>query len=134
MYTLKIKITKEILFKSRLCNNDDGIDICDPSTWVGSSCAVALAIRDVFPTSYVSYVDIDPFYMEGRKNDVYKIYLPPTATTFIHTFDSLNANDRCNMPEIEFEISIPDEAIDLINIDEIKPLLVNHPTLELINS
>jgi hypothetical protein len=126
MTKLKIKVTKEILERSKRCGiKKYGV----PKKEVGESCAIALAVRDIFPMAHVTRWNI---CSEGI--DVLKSYikLPTEATHFIDLFDTAGEEMRTSIPEFEFEISIPDEVIEEINIDEIKPLLVNHPTLELI--
>lgn len=120
MTTLKIKVTKDILEKSKNCNE-----------MVGQNCAVALAVRDVFPAAHVLHHQIRPF-----SDDPYlikqRILLPKEATLFIIDFDRAEPGQRPYLPEIEFEIQIPDEVIEKINIDSLRPLLQNHPTLELV--
>ena len=118
MTKLKIKVTKDILERSKMC-----------LTNVGYNCAVALAVRDIFPRAWVEDDCIMPVSVEQTK-----IPLPESATDFISKFDRYDAEERVNMPELEFEISIPDEVIEKINIEELKPLLQNHPTLQLIEN
>ncbi len=121
MVTLKIKVTKEILERSKMC----GIHNIKVST----NCAVALAVRDIFPRANVELEYIEPF----TKLESERIELPMEATDYIILFDEFKKTPliRLMMPEIEFEVIIPDTVIDQINIDEIKPLLQNHPTLKL---
>lgn len=116
--TLKIKITKEILYKSRFCSS---------MPW--ENCAISLAIRDILPNAAVCSKHI---YPHGYEKETDKIRLPRIAKNFIREFDVSSVFIRENMPEIEFEIDIPDSVIERINIDEIKSLLVNHPTLEFV--
>lgn len=111
---LKIKVTKE--------NIDLG---CKTS---GYLCPIARAIHDVFPHAFVWEEGIKP---DGAATTYRKdeIPLPKEVQNFIWLFD----NSICEAYEpFEFEIDIPDALIDQINIDEIKELLKNHPTLELI--
>ena len=89
------------------------------------NCGVSEAVRDIFPDAITSSWDISPF------NTSLRINLPIEARMFIHAFDRAMPNERLMMPELEFEVSIPDSVIEKINIDEIKPLLVNHPSLKL---
>ena len=134
MTTLKIKVTKQILEESKYC----GMNM--------QSCAVARAVRDIFPNASVHFKHIFPFGTlefshESNVDKIVKklgvggvINLPEDATDFIRQFDSCPNICRSSLPEIEFEISIPDEVIEKININEITPLLQNHPTLELITN
>lgn len=117
---LKITVTKEILEKSKNCQAYDG-----------SNCAVSLAIRDIFPNTYVNTKTID-FDPHNPFNTKLLVSLPSNAYSFIRTFDEASPAQRINMKPISFEIEIPDEVIDKINIDELKPLLQNHPTLQLV--
>lgn len=113
---LKISVTKEILEKSHNCSE----------TQVAMNCAIALAVRDIFPDACVGPIGIRPF-----SNQI-AITLPKNARQFIGQFDSSTPEERMEMSPITFEIEVPDEVIELINIDELKPLLQNHPTLELL--
>lgn len=133
MTKLRITVTKEILDRSKYCGEPGFGDISAFENH-SSNCAIALAIRDVFPKAFVEteYIFIDEisykkFPMPGD------IKLPAEATDFINTFDLLDPAGRSLLPELTFEISIPDEIINQINIDELKPLLENHPTLAILS-
>lgn len=125
MYTLKIKITKELLKESRYCQRKN------------DSCVFARAFRDFFPDAIVGYTVIYPFGIESHNTIPVDIENQIAfATTqdidnYIRIFDSVH--DVTLLREQEFELSIPDWVIEKINIDEIKPLLVNHKNLELIS-
>lgn len=138
MYTLKIKITKEILKQSMMCGvKKEGIF----SSRIGANCAVALAVREIFPDAWVDGYDILPFlnkYVSLRDfmfkiQERYKIELPWDVRVFIQDFDCLASTpeERLNMPELEFEVSVPDNVIEKINIDEIKEILKTSKTLEI---
>lgn len=118
--TLKIKVTKEILRKSAGCAYPK----------LENNCAIALAVREIFPKAKVESDYIFPF---GRESYSTSIDLPTKAKNFIDKFDEKDFAARIKMRPIEFTISIPNKVINKINIDELKPLLVNHPTLELIS-
>ena len=124
MTKLKIKVTKEILERSKMCGWQHG-----GYKDVPANCAIAVAIKDVFPHARVGSWMIS--YLDG---DDYNSYLPQEAISFISAFDFFNPDERVLMPEIEFELTIPDEVIEKINIEELKPLLENHPTLSLIEN
>jgi len=127
---LKIKVTKDILEKSKMCGVENSMEI-------PTNCAISLAIRDIFPLAYVQ-----SYYMYFDINDVgnaigmheNSVSLPIWVTDYIQMFDMTLPDDRPKLPEFEFEISVPDSIIERININEIKTLLQNHPTLELIPS
>lgn len=123
MYTLKIKITKEILEKTKNCKGKDLPD----------NCAISYAVRDLLPKAQTGITTIFP-YGESNSSEETDIALPWLVTSFISRFDHCKPEDRAILPEMEFQIEIPDEVINKINIDEIKPLLQNHHCLQLINS
>ncbi len=111
----KIKITKEILEQSRNCGRNE-IEI------IGRNCPIALALKDIFPEAFVSGNYIHLFGSEDENNVAnLEIPLPKVAQDFVRLFDSLSTNPgaRPLLPEFEFEISIPDEIVAEINIDEI---------------
>lgn len=124
---LKIKVTKEILERSKNCKYNGKSD----KTGTGANCAVALAVIDVFPDAWVNADSICPFFFNSFSK---LIPLPYNARYFIYEFDKATAEERAKMREEEFELGVPDWVIERINIDEIKPLLENHPTLELITT
>lgn len=116
---LRIKITKDVLKRSMMCGVDDD---CDIST----SCAIAHAVRDVFPNAAVSLNDI---YVYGKLGE-HSITLPVDAKLFISRFDALiiAPEKRLDLPEFEFEVEVPASIVDMINIDA----LLLSPTLELV--
>lgn len=122
---LRISVTKEILEKSKMCG-------VDPGEMVSSNCAIAFAVRTLFPHACVVSSAIYPYAHDLFNNNLSDITLPLEARKFIRSFDTLTPEDRVKMEPFSFEIDIPDEVINTINIDELKPLLQNHPTLELI--
>jgi hypothetical protein len=122
MIKLKISVTKEILKKSKYCSTLFNLG---PSS---ENCAIALAVRDIFPNAIVGIKDM--FF--GVDVVESPISLPIVARRFIAEFDSSSPDLRIKMNPVSFEITVPNYVIDKINIDELRPLLVNHPTLELV--
>lgn len=116
---LQITVTKEILERTKNCSTDCKVAI--------ENCAIALAVRDVFPSAKVWGNYIDP-----GKGFFGIILLPKPATEFICQFDDHDPEERAKMEPVSFEIEISDAIIEKINIDEIRPLLENHATLKLI--
>lgn len=112
---MKIKVTKDVLRESSTCKMQDLQD----------NCAIAVAIHDLFPQARVNGSRIS---IKGSS-----VYLPAKARNFIHRFDQSTTYERINMPEIEFQISIPDRVLSRINIDEIKRVLEGSETLQLVN-
>ncbi len=119
---LKIKVTKAILEKSKYC----GVHGRERS--IATNCAVAVAVRDIWPDAAVCNEFIAP---TGTTYDGI-IGLPYEAYRYINLFDNSTPKERPLLPELEFEIEIPDSVVEKINIEELKPLLVNHPTLQII--
>ena len=127
MTKLKIKVTKEILERSKNCG------LGDDNGFKGHSCAIALAVRDLFPFASVGFNHIK--FDDRTQKTVGNIsYLDLATKLYIQYFDAMSPLERPKLPEYEFQIEIPDEAIEKINIEELKPLLENHPTLQLIEN
>jgi len=117
-FPFKIQITKELLELSRNCGHDE-IEI------IGKNCAIALALKDIFPEVFVSGYYIHPFGNDDENKIAhFEIPLPKIAQDFVKLFDSLSAipSVRPMLPEFEFEIFIPDEIIEGIKIDEVTSL------------
>jgi len=111
-----IKVTKEILALSRDCGQNE-IEI------IGKTCAIALALKDIFTEVFVSGYYIHPFGSDDENQMTsLEIPLPKIAQDFVRLFDSFCAipSARILLPEFEFEIFIPDEIIAEINIDEVR--------------
>jgi hypothetical protein len=121
---LKIKVTKEILRKSMLCGTTFG-------SKVAANCAVSLAVREIFPNALTGN---DSIVIDSLNLSKGEILLPYEAMVFIRKFDGLKIipHLRPHLPELEFEVELPQDYIDSINIDEIKELLKDSKTLELV--
>jgi hypothetical protein len=109
---LKIKVTKEIIMKSRFCMSPN----------MTTNCAIALAVRDVFPKAEVS---MEYIFTEGISSTL--IELPKVAQEFINMFDCLTSEGRKQLYPIEFEVEIPERVIASIDINNLGE------TLELVN-
>lgn len=116
---------KEILQRSMMCGTGLNFDN------VSENCAIALAVRDIFPKASVIYNKIYP--------DVNKLYLPnilisDIVNEFISLFDRLkhNPKERLNLPETSFIVDVPDSLIELIGIEEVTKILSKSKTLELV--
>lgn len=116
---VKIQITKEILERSKACGTRNDVDM------IGTNCAIALALKDIFPDVFVSAHHIYPFGINDNKYYHLRIALPQIALDFIKVFDALRSipKVRLHLPEFEFEISISDEIISCINIDEVQNII-----------
>ncbi|MEO8711530.1 MAG: hypothetical protein ABI405_05370 [Parafilimonas sp.] len=115
----KIKITKEIIEHCKNCGAENN------KQELSRNCAVAFALKNMFPDVYVTNFYIYPFGINTEERKNIKIIMPVIAQQFIKLFDGfyLMPNLRLLLPEFEFTIDIPDEAIDRINIDEIKDFI-----------
>ena len=111
----KIRITKEIIEHCKNCGVENS------RRDIGRNCAVAFALKDIFPDVYVTDCYIFPFGNDSEKEKNIKIMLPVIAQQFIKLFDGfrLTPNLRLLPPEFEFMVEIPDEVIEQINIDEV---------------
>jgi hypothetical protein len=116
---LTITVTKEILEASKNCGEEKPASISE-------SCAIAFAVRDIFPEATVTLKNIYPFLFSSSE-----ILLPPVACEFIKTFDMSTPEERPLLPELSFDIEIPEDVIEQIDISEISKLLEGHPTLKL---
>jgi hypothetical protein len=109
-----IRITKKIIDCAKFCGQREHQNI-------GENCAIAVALKDLFPAAFVSGNYIYPF---GIEQAGMTIELPRIALDFIKVFDSLIAipKVRLLLPEFDFVIGIPDNVLEQINIDEIKKM------------
>ena len=121
MLSIRIKVTKDILQKSMMCNPFE--------SEVSISCPIALALKEAFNDVWVG---IDSFSIHSII-----LNLPHSAISFIREFDDLGIDDkwteRLDLPELEFEVFLSDEVIDAlpINIDEAIKIINQSETLEL---
>lgn len=130
---LKIKVTKEIIEKAVWCGVEGHDDVGDAST----NCAVALAVRDIFPAARVytplwsPCVHILPFNDINIKEG---IKIPYEAVVFIGRFDRLSDHPeaRLYMDPIEFEVEVPESVINKIGIKEAERIIFESKTLEII--
>ena len=131
IYTMKLKITvtKDILKRSMMCGKPT--EAWSAENAPNKNCAIALAIRDIFPNAEVHRQQI---LILTKPHSTIK--LPSEAVSFIDLFDGLRntPEERLDLPEFSFEIDLPQEVIDSINISELTESLKNHETLELIEA
>ena len=121
---LKIKVTKEVLKKAMYCGTDD-----KPGGTPSENCAIALAVRDLFPKARVFTTDLS--LTEFLNN-----YIPhsPSTMYYILKFDSLSETPekRLELPEYEFEIEVPEDVINSIGLEQVYSILKDHKTLEIV--
>lgn len=152
---LTIKVTKAILMRSMDC----GFNPNKVSTT--RHCAIAEAVRDIFPYAEVTYRGEEDDYIAGPgaliKVWLFKpgegvgsvlINLPREAYDFMQHFDypfdgiSIEPSDvtlkvagrmryRMNLPETSFDIEVPSILIDHIGISEVYKILSESKTVVL---
>ena len=122
---LKIKVTKEILERSMWCSTDAANE---GEKGVMGNCAIAVACREIFPKCFVNSDTIS--------TGSFIIPLPYIAMNLIDEFDNLSHRPlkRLLMQPLEFEVELPDKLIDSIDIDEVREILKESETLELVEA
>jgi hypothetical protein len=112
-----ICVSKEIIARAKFCGQDEQRSI-------GDNCAIAIALQDLFPDVFVTGNHIHPFGFDEEARAEMIIALPQIAQDFIKIFDSLVTMPRVRLllPEIHFEILIPDKLLGQINIDDIQKM------------
>lgn len=115
---IEVTITKEILEQSAYCNDEGDYGS------VGNNCAVALAVRKIFPQAWISDkkfypFDVTPFKEHFEWHD---------GETFIEKFDALvnNPEKRMQLPETVVTLEISDKTIDILNKDTNWKEIVNN--------
>ncbi len=113
MSKLQIKVTKSILNKSAYCGfyRTGRTFVASDLASVAENCAIALAIRDIFPHALVAPGVIIPFGEESHTHAFSEIELPVIATQFINEFDNTLPKDRKKMEPFDFEVDIPDDVL-----------------------
>lgn len=135
---LQIRITKEVLRDSAYCGHikEQGCYILsdDESVAVACNCAIALAIRDVFPKAIVGPDTILPFGDEPFAHVYSEIELPDEAIRFVREFDDRMPEERLKMKALKFEVEIPDDVLDhAFQIDaDLEHLLRGHNTCKIL--
>lgn len=138
---LQINVTKEVIAKARFCpsgselqNNiifNKGLKKYEPlEHYIANNCAVALAIKELFPNARVGSTVITIPNERAFKDP--EIKLPIIACTFIRLFDELTPGDRLQMPPISFEIDVPDKVINRIGISEATAIIEKSETLAIV--
>ena len=94
----KISITREIIALSKDCGTND-----DETETVGKNCAIAIAVKDIFPDVFVTDHHIYPQGIReaDSRSDV-KIMMPKIAQDFVRIFDSLRGISKLRLLLPEF--------------------------------
>lgn len=124
MTKIQIHITKDVLERSKMCG-------MGRMGAISQNCAVSFAVRDIFPNSKI----VRELYF-GKEFNNLSSSLPPTVLSFIKKFDSLapHPEKRILMSPFSFEIEVPDEVIEMINIDEVKRICNTSKSLSLVTA
>ena len=142
---VKIHITKEVLYMTRFCNYkpiEDKKFFENPHSKrfldrrigdTASNCAIAYAIYKIFPYATVGNREINLVRHYLEDNSVISVLLPYKARLFIEEFDSKNPINRLKLKPFSFEIEIPEEYLNLIDISELKKQLSVSETVDLID-
>jgi len=135
-----IKVTKDILKKSMMCGyhavpETGSIKELQKSS-IGSNCAFALAVREIWPEACVG-LKIYPYYYanDGILNMSTPIHLPTKALLYISKFDALilTPEKRLELPEISVEIDVPYCILEKVGISEVYKILSESKTLECVS-
>src|SRR6478752_4345288 len=119
-----IKVTKEVLERSKGCKADHTAT---------TNCAIALAVRDLFPTAQVECDSIELIADAEYSNADNYCSLPQEAQDFIDQFDEADPFTRENMDPFSFEIEVPEFVIQQIGLSQIYKVLSESKTLEHVN-
>lgn len=137
---LRIKVDKDCLERSKNCTMEGKV----VENRIGQNCAIARAICDIFPNSWVGMSQIlffderGPCFSEGGhlkvSKNIAEVPLPLEAQIFISNFDNSTPEERLRMDEIEFDIEVPDEVIETLPLNKsITEALENHSNMSLIS-
>lgn len=134
MLKLQINVTKDILERSKMCGKITGKKAYN----VAANCAIALAVRDIFPNALVGkkslVFNVPDSTTIVELNKLPKSFLPIAAMTFIDVFDTSTSEQRIQLEPFSFEVEVPDEVIDSINIEEVKAICASSETLMLVEN
>ena len=144
---IKINITKEVLRMTRYCgrvpkpeeeyfvNPYSGIKKGEKINHVTGNCAITYALHKIFPyvTVESEIIILNSLAPQAISKRYIYIKLPTEAQIFIEMFDDSTPWYRANyMKPFSFEIEIPDEYLDSVDISEIHQALEESKTLELV--
>ena len=113
---ITVHVTKGVLEKTKNCKDAQR----------SSHCAISYAVRELFPNARTARTDI---YFDPALNA--EAPLPMKAQDFIYLFDNATPWERSQMNELSFEIEVPDEALEGIDISEVHRIISESKTLSL---
>lgn len=121
---LKINVTQEVIERSSKCG------LLKKYESAPKNCAIAEALKHIFPNVKVSTKYIYPFDKQySFQEEFYKIHLPEIAREFIKQFDYMTSSERLKLEPISFLIDVPESVINEIDITDIK----KEDTVEVVN-
>jgi len=130
---IKIHVTKEIYRKAMMCGTQKRYDSSVPT-----SCAIALAVREVAPKAFITNSGISWLGIDRATGlDIGEFSrMPNFVNRMVSIFDALcdEPEERIMLPEFSFEVDFPDELIEEIGLDEVKAILAKSETLEFVAS
>ena len=99
--------------------------------FITESCAIALAIKEIFPEGMATVGYIRPYFSAP---DSACIFLPESANQFMRTFDKLweTPEARLSLSELTFEVDVPQEIIDSIGLSQVRSILSSSATLKMV--
>ncbi len=119
---LEVYITEDVLLKSARCPRDSR----------ATECAIAIAIRDIFPDSIVGTHSII-FEESDCCKMIATAALPEKAIRFIRDFDAASPVERAQMRPFKFKFEIPPVVIKTIDISEVTETVKKSPVLNIIH-
>lgn len=123
MTKILIHITRNILERSANCRSKDR----------AANCAFALATKELLPLAAVGVWAIYPVFFGGGPEKTRKNFpISDKMSLFILDFDEKTPEQRRNMLEESFELEIPDNVLEEIDISDVHKILEESETMELI--
>lgn len=133
---LEIIVSSEVIKASSLCGFDNNgnaapFKVLPLDRQPATNCAIALAVRDIFPEADIGEEMIYPFGSGDRSRDTKQIPMPYEAVSFIEKFDVSTPGRRGSMKPFSFKIDIPDHIIDDIPLPDINKIINESKTLKI---
>jgi hypothetical protein len=138
---VQVNVTKEILIAARFCGrvdingdylpaNPELIEVMriqNKIPPVAKNCAIALAVRELFPKA-----EVGSCHLADDSTGLF-VHLQSNVTAFIKQFDRASPVKRAtSMDPFSFEIDVPNHVINKIGIDDAIKIIKRTPSLELV--
>lgn len=121
MMIIRVRITKEILEETKDCSEKKG--------FISQTCAVAVAVKELFPNAQVNGSQLDPWIGPPNREERL-IELPSHVRKFIQQFDRSTSEERIRMEPISFDIQLTRMIIGAIGEEKVNHILLTSKTLE----